>query len=234
MGGMSPRSVTFITCVSKTDIYAVCRASVERLEPAGFEVAVDAVDNAAACFSSPAALNLGWSRARSDLLVFCHQDVVFPVDWLERLRDSLAQVAGLREPWGVLGPMGRAGKRYFGHAAGADGVRTFHGPLPAPVDTLDEFCLVVPRALPQRFDERLGGHHLYGVDLCLTLTEAGRTAYAIDAPCQHNSSTRHRPPEYHAIKRRLQRKWMFSRRRVGRSVGTTCGRIRFGWWEGWV
>src|SRR5262249_37585797 len=135
--------------------------------------------------------------------------------------------------WAVLGPMGRVRKRYYGHASGPEGAPSLFGPLPALVETLDEFCLIVPHDLPFRFDPSLGGYHLYGVDLCLQATEGGRGSYAIDAPCLHDSRTSHRPPEYHRIKRKLQRKWMFQRKRVGRSVGTTCGRIRFGLFEGW-
>jgi GT2 family glycosyltransferase len=231
---MPPRSIHFVTCVNDSLKYDSCRASIESLRPEGLQVSADVIENMDGRYSSAAALNLGRERSRADLIVFCHQDVVFPEEWLALLLASIEQVALRDDPWAVIGPMGRVGKRYFGHALGADGKATFHGPLPEQVETLDEFCLVVPAGLSLRFDERLGGHHLYGVDLCLAALEAGKAAYAIDAPCQHNSSTRHRPPEYHTIKRRLQRKWMFARRKVGRSVGTTCGRIRFGLFEGWI
>ena len=228
------RSVVFATCVADAVEYSRCRASIEALRAEGVSVAADAIDNGGNRLSAPQALNLAWERATSDLVVFCHEDVVFPADWLAYVRRAVAAVRALGAPWAVLGPMGRAGKRFFGCASGSDGVEARFGPLPAAVDTLDELCLVVDRRAPLRFDEALGGFHLYGVDLCLAAAEAGYTSYAIEAPCRHDSMTRHRPPEYHEIKRRLQRKWMFGRRRVGRSVGTTCGRIRFGLFEGWV
>ncbi|MBI4606025.1 MAG: hypothetical protein HY721_29010 [Planctomycetes bacterium] len=228
------RSISFITCVADAPEYAACRASIAALDPCGLALEVLPVDNAGNPRSAPEALNLGWSRAAGDLLVFCHEDVVFPREWVGKLLEGIAALEGLEPPWAVAGPMGRAGKRYFGHASGPDGAAAYHGPLPARVETLDELCLVVARALPLRFDERLGGFHLYGADLCIQAVEAGLAPYAIDAPCRHDSATRHRPPEYHAVKRRLQRKWMFRRRKVGRSVGTTCGRIRFGILEGWI
>lgn len=230
----SVRSITFITCVSDPATYAACRASIDGLAPAGFEVQVDPVINSGNRYSCPEALNIAWARASSDALLFCHQDVVFPRDWLLKLRSSVAIVEELEPGWAVLGCMGRVGKRYYGHALGADGTASFFGPLPARVETLDELCLLVPAALPFHFDENLGGYHLYGVDLCLQATEKDRGSYAIDAPCRHDSRTLHRPPEYHRIKRRLQRKWMFRRKKIGRSVGTTCGRIRFGVFEGWL
>lgn len=230
------RSITFITCVADASRYACCRSTLEAMRSDAFAVTIDPIDNAGNLRSAPAALNLGWNRAQSDLVVLCHEDVVFPTDWLDRLQLAITAVEnGPEGPrWGVLGPMGRSGKRFFGRAAGPDGVESHFGPLPAPVETLDELCLIVPRRLSLRFDESLGGYHLYGVDLCIQAVEAGLGCFAIDAPLRHDSHTRHRPPEYHAVKRRLQRKWMFGRRRVGRSVGTTCGRIRFGLFEGWV
>jgi hypothetical protein len=227
-------SVAFITCVLHPEEYRVCRDSILALEPAGVTVAIEAVDNTGNRLSSPAALNQGWERARAEILVFCHEDVVFPRDWLTKLRAAVQAVGEREGEWAVLGPMGRAGKRFFGRALDSEGRPAYFGSLPALVETLDEFCLVVPRALPLRFDARLGGHHLYGADLCLQALEAGYLNYAIDAPCRHDSATRHRPLDYHPIKRRLQRKWMFRRRRVGRSIGTTCGRIRFGLFEGWL
>lgn len=232
--------VSFITCVHDGARYDACRSSIEELAPTGFKVAIVPVENRDNVRSLPEALNYGWEQAaprggqRRELLVLCHDDVTFPHDWLRRLRRVLEDVDRREPPWAVLGPMGRRGKAFFGHAEDGAGEPSVFGPLPSPVDTLDEFCLVLPAELPLRFDERLGGHHLYGVDLCIQAHEAGYGCYAVDLPCRHHSQTRHRPPEYHRIKRRLQRKWMFRRRRVGRSVGTTCGRIRFGLWEGWI
>jgi hypothetical protein len=229
-----PASVSFITCMARPERYASCRASIEALRTAGLTVAADSIDNRGNWTSCPRALNTGRDRSAADLLVFCHEDVVFPPDWLERLLAGIAALRGARPPWAVLGPMGRSGKRFAGCCWGPDGAEARHDPLPALVETLDEMCLVIRRQLPLRFDEDLGGYHLYGVDLCIQAAEAGWGAYAIDAPCRHDSTTRHRPPEYHVVKRRLQRKWMFRRRVVGRSVGTTCGRIRFGIFEGWI
>jgi hypothetical protein len=226
-------SITFATCVRDREKYAACCASIEALAANGFAVAVEAIDNAANRFSSARALNGAWERAADGFVVFCHEDVVFPRDWLVALHRSLEALDRLPGPWGLAGPMGRAGKRFFGHALDENGAAASFGPLPAAVDTLDELCLIAPRNLPLRFDERLGGHHLYGVDLSIQAVEAGFRVYAIDAPVRHNSRTRHRPPGYHAVKRRLQRKWMFGRRKVGRVIGTTCGRIRFGIFEGW-
>ena len=230
----NPTRVSFISCVRDWSCYAECRRSVENLDPHGFEVEIKPVDNQVERYSSPEALNRGWEQSEGELVVCCHEDVTFPKDWLGHLRQTLTILNREHQPWGVVGVVGRAGKSFFGHAEDVNGEAIFLGPLPALVDTVDEFCFVLPRELPVRFDERLGGHHLYAVDLCIQSTEAGFGCYAGDLLCRHSSNTRHRPPEYHQVKKRLQRKWRFRRRRVGRVGGTTCGRIRFGLFEGWV
>ena len=67
--------------------------------------------------------------------------------------------------------------------------------LPAPVATLDELLLILPKGTPLRFDPNLG-FHLYGADLCLQAAELGLAVVAIEVPCQHN--TRHflLPPDF--------------------------------------
>ncbi len=227
--------VSFVTCFRDAEKYERCRISIAQLSRApGVAIDVVACDNRAGLESSPQALNRGRGVARGDIIVFCHEDVVFPPRWLVSLQDTLVQLENRSPRWAVLGPMGRQAKRFLGHALDGDGQAAYYGPLPAIVDTLDEFCLIVPASCPLRFDEQLGGHHLYGADLCIQAQEASLGCYAGDLPCAHHSRTRHRPPDYHVIKRRLQRKWMFRRRRVGRLIGTTCGRIRFGVFEGWI
>lgn len=226
-------SATFVTCVADPARYARTRASIEALRGGRLEVALRAVDNTSNQRSAAEALNAGWAAAETTWVVFCHEDVEFPPGWGDRLLEAV-ETAGERFPrWAILGPMGRKGKEFRGHAAGMDGSFSRFGPLPDRVDTVDEMCLLVRRELPLRFDEALGGFHLYSADLCLQCLEAGWDVVAIDAPVTHRSTTRHRPAEYHRVKRRLQRKWMFGRRRVGSSIGTTCGRIRFGLLEGW-
>ena len=231
---MERRFVSFVTCVRNRQKYAECRRSIDGQLSSVFEVETIDIDNSSDEWSLPQALNAGRERAGGEILVFCHEDVTFPPAWLDSLGMALADIEERDPSWGVVGPMGRLGKRFYGHAEDASGEPAHFGPLPARVDTLDEFCLVVKRDLPLSFDEKLGGHHLYGVDLCIQAHEAGLGCWAVDLRCRHASATRHRPPAYHRVKRKLQRKWMFRRRRTGRSVGTTCGRIRFGVFEGWL
>ncbi len=229
----SSSSLTFITLVKDWDEYTSCRQSIENLTPNGFQAAIDPIDNRGNRYSCPEAYNLAWERAHSEYLVFCHEDVIFPPDWLAYLRQALEAIHKPDYPWGVLGAVGRISKRFFGHCTDLEGIDRCDGPLPAVVETLDELCLIVRRDLPLRFDEKLGGYHLYGVDLCIQAWEKDLCCFAADLPLRHNSLTTHRPPAYHRIKKRLQRKWMFRRKKIGKLIYTPCGRIRFGLLRGW-
>ena len=233
---MAFRSLSFITCVAVPQRYEQCHASIAKLAPHGSVVTVDTIQNLDNVHSAPDALNLGWERASSDVLVFCHEDIVFPEDWIAHLKASIQRVENeVGRNWGVLGPVGRAGKTFAGfYADDVSAVR--YGRLPAQVETLDELCLIVRRELPLRFDERLGGFHLYGVDLAIQCLEAGLSNWAIDAFLFHHTSSRgrfSRPPQYRRILRKLQRKWMWRRRHVGKRIGITCGQVHFGVSHGW-
>ena len=234
---MSYRSISFVTCVARPERYERCRRSIEALETAGWNVRIKSVQNLGNSYSAAEALNLGWEQSDTDLVVFCHEDVEFPVEWISRVDKATHQLeaAGGPPSWGVLGPVGRLGKQFAGFYGDAvTAVR--YGPLPGQVDTLDELCMIVRRDLDLRFDESLGGFHLYGADLAMQCTEHGLENYAIDAFVWHHTSSRgsySRPAEYHRIRRRLQRKWRWRRKRIGKRIGTTCGQVHFGWRHGW-
>jgi hypothetical protein len=78
--------------------------------------------------------------------------------------------------------------------------------LPAPVATLDELLLVVPRVTPLRFDSELG-FHLYGADVCLQARERGLAVVAIDALCRHNSRSVGLPESFFPSAEVFARKW---------------------------
>ena len=156
-----PRSVSFITCVADASEYALSRASLERLRSAGLSVAVEAVENPGNRYACPEALTLGRRRAPADLLVFCHQDVEFPPGWIDTLREQVGRIdLASGGNWGIAGTFGRSGRRFLGHVDDRHGKRREGEELPAPVETLDEHCLIARRALPLRFDESLDGFHL--------------------------------------------------------------------------
>ena len=58
--------------------------------------------------SAASAYNDAIDRSVNDLIVFAHQDIIFPEGWLEQLARAL-EFLGERDPnWGVLGCFGRS------------------------------------------------------------------------------------------------------------------------------
>ena len=204
-------TVSIVTCVS--DPVAYQENVVASLPDGGAELLP--IDNAGNRYSAAQALNQGWERAAGDLIVFCHQDVVFSAGWLDRLRKQVARVEELAGgDWGVAGTFGRRGRQYYGHIDDPHGHRREGDELPAAVETLDENCLVVSRRFPFRFDEALTGFHLYGVDLCLTARAHGLWNWALDC-CLRHLSQGNKDDSYYALRRKLERKWRWQRWKLG-------------------
>lgn len=210
---------SFIVCCNNPDCYR--ENVVASLSRCGPEIELVPVDNRGNRFSVPEALNEGRRQAAGDVLVFCHQDVVFPPDWISTLAAQIRLVEATDPAWGVLGVMGvRNGGGFAGHIHDPH-MQHRIGELPCAVKSLDEVCLILRRDCELRFDEQLGGYHFYGADLCLAARHAGLTCYAIDAPLRHLSAGRTND-EFFAQAAKLKAKW--SRLpHSPRTIETTCG-----------
>jgi hypothetical protein len=139
--------------------------------------------------SAAKAYNDAIDRAGNDLMVFAHQDMIFPESWISQLERAIGYVEAEDPRWGVLGCYGatRDGD-YRGYVySPLDGVigRSFECPI--PVQTLDEIVLIVRKSSGLRFDDRLPHFHLYGTDICLRAAHTGMKSYAISAFCIHNA-----------------------------------------------
>jgi hypothetical protein len=210
---------SLITCSNNIDSYT--RNVVASISQGAAEPELLLVDNRDNRFSLPEALNLGAANATGDVLIYCHQDVIFPPDWL-RVAEAQLRLVAVRDPrWGVVGVMGvQAGGRLAGHIRDPHRL-TRMGTLPCIVESLDEVCLFVRRNSGLHFDEELGGHHFYGADLCLAARRAGMKCHAIDAPLQHLSAGK-KNDEFYRLAAKLKAKWS----RIPRSplaIETTCG-----------
>ncbi len=141
--------------------------------------------------SAAAAYNAAIEKAKGEILVFVHQDVYLPEGWATALENAVRSVSEADPNWGVLGVWGvtLAGghvgfvydggwRRILGHP--------FDGGV--EVETLDEVLLVVRKSSGLRFDQELGGFHMYGSDICLEARRRGRKCYAIGAFCVHNTN----------------------------------------------
>ena len=177
--------------------------------------------------SAALAYNDAIDRAQSDLIVFCHQDILLPEGWLRRLQNTLDSLEKTDSNWGVLGPYGNTKDgRGWGHVY-SSGLGVIGELLPRPVEiqTLDEIVLILRKSSGLRFDDSLPHFHFYGTDICLRAERMGMKSYAISAFCIHNTSQiLVLPDEFYECARHIRRVW-----RNSLPIQTTCVRLtRFG------
>lgn len=179
--------------------------------------------------SAAAAYNCAIDKAKSDLLVFVHQDVYLPPGWLASLRRALDLLSKADPNWGVAGVYGvnkswhdRPGFLYC-HESGRLG-NFFEGPR--EVRSLDEVLLIMRKSSNLRFDERLPGFHMYGTDICLEARRRGMKSYAISALCIHNTNG------YWMLPLQFWRCCLFMRKkwRSELPIATSCTVITFWCW----
>jgi GT2 family glycosyltransferase len=141
--------------------------------------------------SAASAYNDAIQRAKTDLLVFIHQDVYLPEGWFASVRKALDLLYLVDPDWGVAGVWGvtkeggPAGYINWTGARGAVG-KPFDGVL--EVEALDEIVLIIRKSSGLRFDGQLPGFHMYGTDLCLEARRHEMKCYAINAFCIHNTN----------------------------------------------
>jgi len=157
------------------------------------------------------AYNEAISRAKTNLVIFAHQDVFFPEGWLERLGGIIADLEKSDPNWGVLGvwgvsengvPSGHVYCMATGRILGHDNTP------PTPVMTLDEVILIVKKSSGLLFDSKLKGFHFYGTDICLEAKSKGMRSYSISSLCIHNTNGyKYLPYAFWANYLFIRRKW---------------------------
>jgi GT2 family glycosyltransferase len=179
--------------------------------------------------SAASAYNNGLRLAKTDLVVFAHQDVYLPKGWIDSLRKALDLLSKVDSNWGVLGIWGfnescHDGKGFLYCAANGRLGNVFEGVL--EVRSLDEVLLIIRKSSNLRFDESLPGYHMYGTDICLEARRRGMKSYAIPAFCIHNTNG------YRMLPLQFWRSYLFMRRkwRSDLPIATSCIEITFGCW----
>jgi glycosyltransferase involved in cell wall biosynthesis len=175
-------------------------------------------------FSSAAkAYNDAIDRAANDLIIFCHQDIVLPENWLSDLNRALDDLLIADPRWGVLGTYGKTKDgRGWGYLY-SSGREVIGEPLkrPVSVQTLDEVVLILRKSSGLRFDDSLPHFHFYGADICLRAAQMGMKSYAVSTFCIHNThQTLVLPKEFYECCRHIKRVW-----KDCLPIQTTCVRI---------
>lgn len=140
--------------------------------------------------SIPLALNNALDVCNGKNVIFIHQDVIVPKDWLNKIRKHIQQLDAERINWGVLGPAGITidSKPYY-YLSDSSLKKMHKQDKPRnEVFCLDEMCLIINKRNGLRFtDSKLNGFHFYGGDICVTAQTRGLKNFAIDVYCFHNS-----------------------------------------------
>jgi len=178
--------------------------------------------------SAAEAYNCASARAKTELLIFVHQDVYLPEGWIDAVQNAVEMISRADPNWGVLGVWGgvrrgNPGYMYWTGVAGTAG-KPFEGFL--EVSTLDEVVLIIRRSSRIHFDEQLAGYHFYGTDICLEAKRRGMKCYSISAFCIHNTNC------YKLLPLEFWRGYFFIRRKWKSELPITspCVEVTFWCW----
>ncbi|MFQ5632217.1 MAG: hypothetical protein ACE5I1_25890 [bacterium] len=160
--------------------------------------------------SASLAYNDAIENAQHDLIVFIHQDIYLPKNWVKKLHATVHDLDATGRPWGVLGCYGVSVQ---GRPAGniySNGLNRALGGChaPVPVQSLDETVLILRKNSGIHFDPGLPSFHLYGTDICMTAKQKGLASYAISNFCVHNSvAIKRLPAAFWQCAEYLRAKW---------------------------
>ena len=132
--------------------------------------------------SAAVALNEGLDKAKNDLCVLVHQDVIFPAGWVIMLQDA---IRGL--DFGVCGVWGLTMDGVFAGNVIEPRGHWKQGELPVEAQSVDELIMIMRKSSGLRFDEVMDDWHFYGPDLCLEAIKRELKIYIIDTPVEHLS-----------------------------------------------
>jgi len=126
---------------------------------------------------------MGMTKAKANIIVTCHQDVIFDADFTTRVMEKIKN----RQNFGTIG---MAGITFDDKTAGGVRFPTDYkfAVLPeAEVMINDELCIIFRKDSGLKFDEKFDGFHFYGADLCLQALNKGLKNYAVDCGVIHLS-----------------------------------------------
>ena len=180
-------------------------------------------------FNAAEAYNSAIAEAKTDLLVFAHQDAYFPEGWMLKVQAAIKKLAETDPNWGVLGVFGvklSAGDAGFIYDGAWNRILGDEFQGGREVDSLDEVVLIMRKSSGLRFDPKISDFHMYGTDICQEAKRQGKRCYAIAAFCIHNTNQyRMLPWQFWLAYLKMRRKWM-----ACLPIKTTCIEITFWCW----
>ncbi len=179
-------NLSIVTIVNDQGQYSTSRRSLERQGNGRFLQFIP-IDADGVGINASTALNRGLAMAESEWVLLVHQDVIFPIAWLDRFVSAMESLPPATAVAGLVGI--RPNGAFVGHVKDPHGHHRWL-PMPASVVSLDEHCLAVRKSSGLLFDETCPGFHCYGTDICLSAREHGFLAMVIDAPVIHLSGGR--------------------------------------------
>jgi hypothetical protein len=196
-------SLSFITGVSRLDVLQQHLARSPCVASKGKTLL--ACMNAR---SAAEAFNAAVMTARTDWLVWVHQDVYLPAGWDTQFALGLQQA---QARWPQLAVAGVYGVRGHGDHAQHVGRVLDRGallappvPLPCLADSLDELLVAVRVSSGLQMDPALG-FDFYGTDLVLQAQAKGMSCAVVDAYCEHWSDTPNQWPLPAALTQRIEK-----------------------------
>lgn len=228
--GINDIDISFVTCVNNVQQYSNYIVGSLFLSNTKKNYEFIPILNNENKYSAAQALNLGINMSRGNIIVMCHQDVVFYEDWVDLLYDRIKAINN--NEWGVLGTAGITKKdKTMGVVYNLKGRMQWRQNVRlavAEVQTVDEHCMIIRKGSKLKFDEAtFDGFHCYGPDICLNALSKGMKNYGILCPLIHDSgsgSLKSGKMEFMRLLQALSNKWS----KKFNKIRTTTSNIRNG------
>jgi len=175
--------LSIVAIVNNKEKYKKSRKSLE-IQAGKWSLDFIPVDADKKGWNAATALNYGIKKSKSDWVVCCHQDVVFPERWLEKFNNVIQSIPDDVVIIGLVGIMMNG--RFTGHIRDPHGHKRWT-PLPAFVNSIDEHLIIVRRNSGILFDEGTPYFHCYGTDICMTAWKKSYQCIVVDLPVVHQS-----------------------------------------------
>jgi len=187
--------ISFVSCVKDMDHYIRCIGSLLK-NKTNRRYEIIPIINFGNKYSAAQALNIGINKSKGNIIVLCHDDVIFYEGWVDLLYKRIAEIEKQNQSWGVLGTAGVCVGKTKGVPWSVYGIKDkciiFDAQDTVSIaQTVDEHCMIIRKSSGLMFDEKIcDGFHFYGADLCLSAIDKGLNNYGIVCPLIHNGTSR--------------------------------------------